>query len=197
MWVAQKWRRLAGSYSSVTEEDEIAVRAEGCPLPGNRGHQQIFVRDWKKAVLWTTAKMGPPMTAVGLGCAKTKSDLVVMPSRRQIFMFFALRMTTGPKIPGTVIPRRVFTQPGSRAAEPARLDRLAEYIHRRKRSASLHRGVTQDTGRRWVGKALHHQRSWARLHVRPRGRADIMRWVVADPLGLTAPDAQDYVPVHW
>ena len=27
--------------------------------------------------------------------------------------FFALRMTTGPKIPGTVIPRRVFTQPGS------------------------------------------------------------------------------------
>ena len=31
--------------------------------------------------------------------------------------FFALRMTTGPKIPGTVIPRRVFTQPGSRATE--------------------------------------------------------------------------------
>jgi hypothetical protein len=27
--------------------------------------------------------------------------------------FFALRMTTGPKIPGTVLPRRVFTQPGS------------------------------------------------------------------------------------
>ena len=30
--------------------------------------------------------------------------------------FFALRMTTGPKIPGTVIPRRVFTQPGSFAS---------------------------------------------------------------------------------
>ena len=29
--------------------------------------------------------------------------------------FFALRMTTGPKIPGTVLPRRVFTQPGSKA----------------------------------------------------------------------------------
>jgi hypothetical protein len=27
--------------------------------------------------------------------------------------FFALRMTTEPKIPGTFIPRRVFTQPGS------------------------------------------------------------------------------------
>jgi len=31
--------------------------------------------------------------------------------------FFALRMTIGPKIPGAVIPRRVFTQPGSIAAE--------------------------------------------------------------------------------
>jgi hypothetical protein len=49
-----------------------------------------------------------------LCCAKTKSDLVVMPSERQIFAFFALRMTTEPKIPGAVIPRRVFTQPGSK-----------------------------------------------------------------------------------
>ena len=39
-----------------------------------------------------------------------------MPSGRQIFIFFALRMITGPKIPGTVIPRRVFTQPGSFAS---------------------------------------------------------------------------------
>ena len=30
--------------------------------------------------------------------------------------FFALRMTVGPKIPGAVIPRRVFTQPGSIAS---------------------------------------------------------------------------------
>jgi hypothetical protein len=44
---------------------------------------------------------------------KTKSDLVVMPGGRQIFAFFALRMTVEPKIPGAVIPRRVFTQPGS------------------------------------------------------------------------------------
>ena len=58
------------------------------------------------------------MTAVGLGCAKTKSDLVVMLSGRQIFAFFALRMTIGPKIPGAVIPRRVFTQPGSFASVP-------------------------------------------------------------------------------
>ena len=28
------------------------------------------------------------MSVSGLGCAKTKSDLVVMPSGRQIFMFF-------------------------------------------------------------------------------------------------------------
>jgi len=28
------------------------------------------------------------MSLLGLGCAKTKSDLVVMPSGRQIFMFF-------------------------------------------------------------------------------------------------------------
>src|SRR3974390_446962 len=28
--------------------------------------------------------------------------------------FFALHMTIGPKIPGAVIPRRVFTQPGSK-----------------------------------------------------------------------------------
>jgi hypothetical protein len=34
----------------------------------------------------------PPMSQMGLGCAKTKSDLVVMPSGR-------------PKIPGAVIPR--------------------------------------------------------------------------------------------
>jgi hypothetical protein len=48
--------------------------------------------------------------AIGLGRVKTKSDLVVMPSGRQIFAFFALRMTVEPKIPGAVIPRRVFTQ---------------------------------------------------------------------------------------
>jgi len=53
------------------------------------------------------------MSALGLGRMKTKSDLLVMPSGRQIFAFLALRMTIGPKIPGAVIPRRVFTQPGS------------------------------------------------------------------------------------
>ena len=53
------------------------------------------------------------MSEVGLGRVKTKSDLVVMPSGRQIFAFFALRMTVKPKIPGAVIPRRVFTWPGS------------------------------------------------------------------------------------
>src|SRR5271165_1207538 len=35
--------------------------------------------------------------------------------------FFALRMTVGPKIPGAVIPRRVFTQPGSIATSAAGL----------------------------------------------------------------------------
>jgi len=50
---------------------------------------------------------------MGLGCAKTKADLVATRSGRQIFIFFALRMTTGPKILGTVILRGVFTQPVS------------------------------------------------------------------------------------
>src|SRR5215475_14194961 len=70
------------------------------------------------------AKRAPPTqseSGPGLGCVKTKSDLVVMPSGRQIFPFFALRITTEPKIPGAVIPRRVFTQPGSRAAVRATL----------------------------------------------------------------------------
>src|SRR6516162_2177599 len=35
-----------------------------------------------------------PTSPKGLGRLKTKSDLVVMPSGRQIFAFFALRMTT-------------------------------------------------------------------------------------------------------
>jgi hypothetical protein len=43
-------------------------------------------------------------SAPGLGRVKTKSDLVVMPSERQIFAFFALRMTVEPEIPGAVIP---------------------------------------------------------------------------------------------
>jgi hypothetical protein len=46
----------------------------------------------------------PLMSALGLGCAKTKDKFL---------RFFALRMTLGLKIPGAVIPRRVFTQPGS------------------------------------------------------------------------------------
>ena len=43
-----------------------------------------------------------------------------MPSGRQIFPFFALCITTEPKIAGAIIPRRVFTQPGSFAAKVAR-----------------------------------------------------------------------------
>jgi hypothetical protein len=45
MSVARNCHCLAWSYSSVTEEDELAVRAGGCPFRGNSGHQQIFVRD--------------------------------------------------------------------------------------------------------------------------------------------------------
>jgi hypothetical protein len=46
------------------------------------------------------------------GRVKTKSDLVVMLSGGQISAFFALNVTTSLKIPGAVIPRNVFTQPG-------------------------------------------------------------------------------------
>jgi hypothetical protein len=57
------------------------------------------------------------MSAPGLGRVKTKSDLVVVPSGRQIFAFFGLRMTIGPEISGVVVPRGVFTQPGSFAID--------------------------------------------------------------------------------
>jgi hypothetical protein len=59
------------------------------------------------------------MSQMGLGRVKTKSDLVAMPSGRQIFAFFCSRMTVEPKIPGAVIPPRVFTQPGSLSTEAA------------------------------------------------------------------------------
>ena len=39
-------------------------------------------------------------------------------------VFFALRMTIGPKIPGAVIPRRVFTQPGSFSSDQSAPDAL-------------------------------------------------------------------------
>ena len=51
-----------------------------------------------------------------LGCVKTKSDLVAMPSGGRILRFFALSVTTSLKIPGAVIPRSVFTQPRPTAA---------------------------------------------------------------------------------
>ena len=50
---------------------------------------------------------------MGLGRVKTKSNLVVAPSGGGIFAFFALSVTTSRKIPGAVIPRRVFTRAGS------------------------------------------------------------------------------------
>jgi len=40
-----------------------------------------------------------------------------MPSGRQIFTLFALRVTAEPKLPGAVIRRRVFTQPASEMAQ--------------------------------------------------------------------------------
>src|ERR1700730_3572169 len=58
-----------------------------------------------------------PMSVEGLGCAKTKSDLVVVPSAGRTFAFFCLNVTTSLKITGAVIPRNVFTQPGSFVSE--------------------------------------------------------------------------------
>jgi hypothetical protein len=63
---------------------------------------------WRPSV-----SIGLLMSGMGLGRVKTKSDLVLMPSGRQILRFFALRMTVKPKIPGAVIPPSVFTRPGS------------------------------------------------------------------------------------
>jgi hypothetical protein len=78
----------------------------------------------------------PLMSEWGLGCVKTKSDLVVMPSGRQIFPFFALRITTEPKIPGAVIPRRVFTQPGSFTTDAVEATRACLSAVARKRTSS-------------------------------------------------------------
>src|SRR5262249_18341390 len=48
--------------------------------------------------LCTTAKLGRSMSESGLGRAKTKSDLIVMPSGRQIFCVFLLSARPqGPK----------------------------------------------------------------------------------------------------
>jgi hypothetical protein len=61
------------------------------------------------------------VSAVGLGRVKTKSNLVVALSGGGIFAFFALSVTTSLKIPGAVIPRRVFTRPGA-VANPRLLE---------------------------------------------------------------------------
>jgi hypothetical protein len=47
-----------------------------------------------------------------LGCVKTRTDLVILPSGGRILRFFALSVITSLKIPGAIILRRVFTQPG-------------------------------------------------------------------------------------
>src|SRR5262249_36494463 len=61
-------------------------------------------------------------SAMGLGRVKTKSDLVVMRAEDKFLRFFPLRVTVEPKIPGAVIPRRVFTQPGSKTELTPRND---------------------------------------------------------------------------
>jgi hypothetical protein len=42
------------------------------------------------------------------------------PAEREFFRFFALRLTTALEIQGAFIPRRVFTQPGSKTAAKLR-----------------------------------------------------------------------------
>jgi hypothetical protein len=54
----------------------------------------------------------PSEAAVDPGCAKTKSDLVVMPSGGRIFAFFCSARDHSLKIQGAFISRRVFTQAG-------------------------------------------------------------------------------------
>jgi hypothetical protein len=69
------------------------------------------------------------ISAPGLGCAKTKTELVLMPSGRRISaFFFVLRMTAELRIPGAVIPRSVFTQARSIAAYPRMLACLLSLI---------------------------------------------------------------------
>src|SRR5258708_9228293 len=51
--------------------------------------------------------------ALGPGCVKTRSDLVVMRCGARIFALFVLRAPTRLKNHGALLPRSVFTQPGS------------------------------------------------------------------------------------
>jgi hypothetical protein len=96
--------RKGDHHRPLLKLDETVVMAES-PMGAGERACMLLQQRWMNMALRRRADATSPM---GLGCAKTKSDLVVMPSGRRIFAFFALRMIIGLKTPGAVTPRRVF-----------------------------------------------------------------------------------------
>src|SRR5215831_13226121 len=90
------------------------------------------------------------MSLMGLGRVKTKSDLVVMRAEDKFLRFFALRVTVEPKIPGAVIPRRVFTQPGSISDMLSRSSEVRSYPNIRHCWIYLGRRLSANTGSRRI-----------------------------------------------
>jgi hypothetical protein len=128
------------------------------------------------------------MSASGLGHVKTKSDFVVMPSGRQILAFFALRVTVEPKILGAVIPRRGFTQPGSKA-EATTLHGDVSFTTQKQTSLSAkpHVRLVPATRRRraptlFVGKPLANVKNVKEVNARPAGESSLANCVC--PVGL-------------
>ena len=86
-----------------------------------------------------------------------KDDLRFRLGREDRFLrFFALRVTVEPKIPAAVVPRRVFTQPGSITDMPSRSSEVRSYPNIRHRSTHLGRQLCAMCGRLRVGKMNLH-----------------------------------------
>jgi hypothetical protein len=118
------FRPLGAALGQNASCRTAAVVAALTSKPDATAHRRQPPAGTVGAVRQVHPRKQPPRPTVvasdsGPGCAKTKSDLVVMPSGGRIFAFFALRATTSLKIQGAFIPRRVFTQAGSEAASRA------------------------------------------------------------------------------
>ena len=114
---------LARSSSPLVKAAPIAGSSWGMPASSaastsaNFFVESSYVFDLEHLLSYDWIGLGDlqsaAMSAPGLGRVKTKSNLVVALSGGGIFAFFALSVATSLKIPGAVIPRRVFTRPGS------------------------------------------------------------------------------------
>ena len=102
--------------------------------------------------------------------------------------FFALRVTVEPKILGAVIPRRGFTQPGSKA-EATTLHGDVSFTPQKRTSLSAkpHVRLVPATRRRraptlLVGKPLANVKNVKEVNARPAGESSLANCVC--PVGL-------------